>query len=125
MLCRLQTAGRLPTCETLHEAIEQVDGATDRAPVYFRINCAHPTHFQSPLDSRGAWTERIRALRATSAKSHVDLAESTKLDEANPMEFGSQYLELITRLPHINVLGGCFGTESRHVCEIAEACARR
>jgi S-methylmethionine-dependent homocysteine/selenocysteine methylase len=90
------------------------------------INCAHPTHFESVLEPGAAWTARIRALRANaSKKNHAELDESTELDEGNPAELGRQYRALVARLSHINVLGGCCGTDHRHVREIAAACAPR
>jgi S-methylmethionine-dependent homocysteine/selenocysteine methylase len=121
----VETDGRLPTGPSLREAIEQVDDATQAWPAYYMINCAHPTHFERVLAPGEAWTMRIRALRAnSSAKSHAELDESTELDEGNPAELAAQYRELVARLPQINVLGGCCGTDARHVREIAAACAR-
>lgn len=114
----VETDGRLPSGETLQDAIEQVDAATDGTPAYFMINCAHPTHF---VDVLGAdpWTKRIRAVRANaSTKSHAELDETTELDEGNPEELGSRYLDFVGRLENLNVLGGCCGTDHRHVAEI-------
>jgi S-methylmethionine-dependent homocysteine/selenocysteine methylase len=120
----VETDGRLPTGQTLQSAIEQVDRDTGRYPAYFMINCAHPTHFQHTLQDDAPWTQRIRGLRANSStKSHAELNESTELDIGNPAELGTQYAELKRRLPQLNVLGGCCGTDARHVEEIAKACA--
>ena len=120
----VETDGRLPTGPTLREAIEQVDAETDAAPAYYMINCAHPTHFDHVLESGTDWTERIGALRAnSSAKSHAELNESPTLDEGDPLELGGQYRALVTRYPHFRVLGGCCGTDHRHIREIAKACA--
>jgi homocysteine S-methyltransferase len=88
------------------------------------INCAHPTHFQEVLEPGERWTERIGALRANSSmKSHAELNESPMLDEGNPVELGSQYQALVTKFPHFRVLGGCCGTDHRHIRAIAAACA--
>jgi S-methylmethionine-dependent homocysteine/selenocysteine methylase len=120
----VETDGRLPTGQTLQAAIEEVDGATSGAPAYYMINCAHPTHFATTL-SGGAWLERIRGLRANaSRRSHQELNDSPDLDEGNPAELGAQYGELRARHPQINVLGGCCGTDHRHVEEISRACKR-
>jgi homocysteine S-methyltransferase len=120
----VETDGRLPTGPTLREAIELVDGETDGAPAYYMINCAHPTHFDRTLDPGQNWTMRLGALRAnSSAKSHAELNESPTLDEGNPVELGQQYRSLLERHPHFRVLGGCCGTDHRHVREIAAACA--
>ena len=45
-----------------------------------------------------------------------------ELDDGNPLELGAQYGDLLRRHPHINVLGGCCGTDHRHIEEIARAC---
>ena len=42
----VETDGRLPTGDSLADAIEAVDTATGEAPAYYMINCAHPTHFE-------------------------------------------------------------------------------
>lgn len=120
----VETDGRLPTGPTLRKAIEQVDGETDGAAAYHMINCAHPTHFDQVLETGEDWTERIGALRAnSSAKSHDELNESPTLDEGNPVELGGQYKALVERFPNFRVLGGCCGTDHRHIREIAAACA--
>jgi len=117
----VETDARLPSGETLREAIERVDGATDGAPVYYMINCAHPTHFEAALRAGEPWIERIRGLRVNaSCKSHAELDESTELDDGNPAELGRQCADLRELLPHINVLGGCCGTDERHIAEIAK-----
>jgi S-methylmethionine-dependent homocysteine/selenocysteine methylase len=86
------------------------------------INCAHPTHFDQVLEG-GAWIKRLRGLRANSSRrSHEELDNATELDAGNPEELGSQYRDLLGRFPHINVLGGCCGTDHRHVERISLAC---
>ena len=119
----LETDGRLPTGQPLQEAIEQVDGATAMYPVYYMLNCAHPEHFQRVLEK--PWARRIRGLRANaSRKSHAELNESVELDTGDPAELGEQYSMLKrTLLPGLNVVGGCCGTDHRHVQRIAAACA--
>jgi S-methylmethionine-dependent homocysteine/selenocysteine methylase len=118
----VETNGHLPTGQSLKEAIEHVDRATNSAPIYYMINCAHPTHFTSVLPNGEAWLERIRGLRANaSIKSHAELDEAEELDDGNPIELAAQYRQLKTKLPNLNVLGGCCGTDIRHVEEICKA----
>lgn len=119
----VETDGKLPTGQTLQEAIARVDEATQRAPVYYMINCAHPQHFEDALVGGDAWTERIRGVRANaSTKSHAELNESAELDEGNPLEFGREHRALLGKLPHLSVFGGCCGTDHRHVEAICQAC---
>lgn len=120
----VETDGRLPTGITLGEAIAQVDARTDNGPVYYMINCAHPTHFEDALAKGESWVTRIRGLRANASQmSHAELDNSEVLDEGNPVELGGQYRVLRNKLGHINVLGGCCGTDHRHVEAICLACA--
>lgn len=120
----VETDGRLPSGQTLEAAIGQVDAATASYPSYYMINCAHPTHFDHALAAREPWAGRIRGLRANaSRKSHAELNDSTELDSGDPVELGAQYVRLKKeRLPALNVLGGCCGTDHRHVEQIARAC---
>jgi homocysteine S-methyltransferase len=119
----VETDGRLPTGQTLCAAIEQVDSGTSRYPSYYMINCAHPTHFEHVLAEGEPWAQRVRGLRANSSrKSHAELNESTELDIGDPLELGMQHAELKRRLPQLSVMGGCCGTDHRHVEQIAAAC---
>ncbi|MEW6492849.1 MAG: homocysteine S-methyltransferase family protein [Cyanobacteriota bacterium] len=119
----VETDGKLPTGQILQDAIAQVDQSTNQAPVYYMINCAHPTHFAEALTSKEPWLERIRGIRANaSTKSHAELNESETLDDGHPEELGSQYRELKDKLKNLNVLGGCCGTDHRHVEAICKAC---
>jgi len=120
----LETDGRLPSGAALAEGIERTDDATGGYPAYYMINCAHPTHFEHVLRDGGAWRERIRGLRANASKrSHAELDESTDLDSGNPQQLGSQYRDLLASLPRLTVVGGCCGTDQRHVDAICAALA--
>lgn len=118
----VETDGNLPTGKTLKEAIETVDRETENYPAYYMINCAHPTHFENILTTDEEWTKRIGGLRTNaSTKSHEELNESAALDEGNPEKLGKQHVVLLKRLPNLKVLGGCCGTDIRHVREMGKA----
>ena len=122
----VETDGRLPTGDRLKDAIERVDAATGEGPAYYMINCAHPTHFDGTLATGEPWVKRLRGLRANaSTKSHAELDEAKELDDGNPVELGAQYRALKDRLPDLVVLGGCCGTDQRHIAAIASACVQR
>ena len=85
-----------------------------------------PTHFDHVLESGGQWRERIRGIRANASRmSHAELDEAQELDDGDPHELSQQYAQLQASLPTITVLGGCCGTDLRHVQQIATACVRR
>ena len=118
----VETDGRLPTGQTLKDAIEWVDGATRAAPAYYMINCAHPDHFAGALTGREAWLQRLRGLRANASRlSHAELDQAEELDAGDPQELGQLHGELRRRFGQINVFGGCCGTDHRHVAAITEA----
>ncbi|WP_300074359.1 homocysteine S-methyltransferase family protein [uncultured Ruegeria sp.] len=116
----LETDGHLPSGQPLGEAIAEVDAATNGGPLYYMINCAHPDHFREVLDTTAAWALRIGGIRSNASRqSHAELDEAEILDNGDPVEFGNLNAELLSRLPNIRVLGGCCGTDHRHVRCIA------
>lgn len=120
----VETDACLPTGQPLGEAIEEVDAATDGAAAYFMVNCAHPLHFAAALETGGDWVKRIGGVRANaSTRSHAELDEAQDLDDGDPEELGRHYRALVERHPQITVLGGCCGTDHRHIAAIAEACS--
>jgi homocysteine S-methyltransferase len=119
----LETDGRLPSGEPLGEAIMNVDELTDHGPAYYMINCAHPTHLEPALEAGGRSLRRVRGLRANaSRKSHAELDAATELDDGDPQELASEYAALTARFSELTILGGCCGTDERHVEQIARAC---
>jgi S-methylmethionine-dependent homocysteine/selenocysteine methylase len=120
----VETDGTLPDGTGLGEAIERVDEATAGAAAYFGVNCAHPTHFASKLDPTAQWAQRLRGLRANaSRKSHAELDESETLDAGDPLELSAGYARLHADNPNLTILGGCCGTDVRHLRAIADALA--
>jgi homocysteine S-methyltransferase len=120
----VETDGRLPSGTTLADAILQVDAATDRGPAYYMINCAHPSHFAAALQAGRRWPLRLRGIRANaSRRSHAELDAATTLDDGDPVELAVEYRRLVMALPQLTILGGCCGTDHRHVSAIAEVCA--
>ncbi len=116
----VETDGRLPSGQPLGEAVAAVDREAESPPAYYVINCAHPTHFEAILD--GDWVERIRGLRANaSTRSHAELDEAADLDDGDPADLAQRYADLRQRLPNLNVLGGCCGTDERHIGAIRDA----
>jgi homocysteine S-methyltransferase len=118
----VETDGRLPSGMTLADAITATDEATGGAPHHYMINCAHPTHFAAVVEDGGNWTRRIGGLRANaSMRSHAELDEMPELDEGDPDDLAARYVALRASLPAVQVVGGCCGTDDRHIAAIAEA----
>jgi S-methylmethionine-dependent homocysteine/selenocysteine methylase len=116
----VETDGRLPSGQPLRAAVEQVDEQTGGSAAYFMVNCAHPTHFAGVLDDGGPWLERIRGIRANSStRSHAELDEAQELDGGDPAQFAADHRALYERLPNLAVVGGCCGTDHRHVAAVS------
>jgi S-methylmethionine-dependent homocysteine/selenocysteine methylase len=123
----LETDARLPSGEGLGEAIARVEDESGGAPAYYMVNCAHPTHFAAMIDAAaeaGApWLARLRGVRANaSTRSHAELDAAPDLDAGDPEALGRDYAALRRRHRGFTVLGGCCGTDDRHVAAIARAC---
>jgi S-methylmethionine-dependent homocysteine/selenocysteine methylase len=121
----VETDGRLPSGQALGDAIEEVDRATGVAPAYFMVNCAHPTHFASVLETGietgEPWVERVQAVRANSSTmSHAELDEAEKLDRGDVIGLAGHYAQLQQTLPNLRVVGGCCGTDHEHIAAIAD-----
>jgi homocysteine S-methyltransferase len=87
------------------------------------LNCAHPAHFAGVLSAGEPWTLRLRGLRANaSQRSHAELDQATDLDAGDPAALARQYADLRRKLRRVTVLGGCCGTDFRHVEQICFAC---
>ncbi|MGK6313047.1 homocysteine S-methyltransferase family protein [Neorhizobium sp. DT-125] len=119
----VETDGRLVNGKTLQAAIEETDAATGGYAAYYMVNCAHPSHFQDALSRGEVWVKRIAGIRANaSTKSHRELDESTVLDIGDPADLGARYRTLRKSYPSMRVLGGCCGTDHRHLQAICDAC---
>ena len=118
----VETDGRLPDGTMLAHAIEQVDEETGASVAYYMVNCAHPTHFAHVLEETGAWRARIGGIRANaSTRSHAELDEAEELDDGDPSDLAHRYAALRTHLPQAMVVGGCCGTDVRHVAAASAA----
>ncbi len=120
----VETDSNLPTGQSLKDALQAVDQATENGPAYYMVNCAHPTHFESVMSTRESWLNRIQGIRANASRmSHAELDEAEELDDGDPDELGKQFAALKVAMPNLNVLGGCCGTDHRHIEAICNSCA--
>lgn len=115
----VETDGNLPSGQDLQEALAEVEAATGGSALFYMVNCAHPSHFSHRL--MGPMRDRIGGIRANASRlSHAELDAATELDDGNPQEFGADYAAFQRLLPGLRIIGGCCGSDHRHV---ASACA--
>lgn len=115
----VETDGRLPSGVTLRDAVQVVDHETDGSAVGFMVNCAHPDHVSSAFDD-GDWVRRVVGFRGNASRmSHAELDTAEELDAGDPDELARAYAALLQRMPAVDVVGGCCGTDDRHVRAIA------
>ncbi len=113
----VETDGKLPTGKSLMEAIAVVDA--DGGPDYFFVNCAHPEHVERGLGIDGFWRDRVHGLRVNaSTRSHEELDAMTELDAGDPTLLAAAHARLERSLPGVRVIGGCCGTDARHVAAL-------
>ena len=119
----VETVGRLPSGATIADALTTVDDAA--APDYYLINCAHPTHIRNGLTQPethgqpGPWIDRIVGIRANaSLKSHAELDDAEVLDEGDIGTLAAAQADLTAALPALTIVGGCCGTDHRHVAAL-------
>ena len=119
----VETDGRLPSGQPLGDAVRAVEDATDGSAVFYGVNCAHPEHFAGVIDAGSPWSKRLGLIRSNASRqSHAELDAATTLDDGDPDELGAATADLLRDHPQIRVIGGCCGTDHRHVEAIATAC---
>ena len=112
----VETDGRLPDGTLLADAVTATDAAG--GPDWFGVNCAHPEHLAPGL-TEGAWRDALgRTTTRRSRQSHAELDEAEELDDGDPAELRDDLDDLRGRLPSLRVVGGCCGTDVRHVASL-------
>jgi S-methylmethionine-dependent homocysteine/selenocysteine methylase len=116
----LTPEGRLRSGPSLHAAVEAIDEASGGGAAWFGTNCAHPLEFEPALAEAGPWLDRLRYIRPNAARmDKIALCSLGHLEDGDPVELGGQMGEVARRLPMADILGGCCGTDERHLSEIA------
>lgn len=117
----VETDGCLADGTALLEAVDQIDAETEGAALFFMVNCAHPSHFADALKAH----DRLKGVVANASScSHAELDEATELDSGDPDALGREVAALVRQNPAISVIGGCCGTDMRHLRRMAEEFAK-
>jgi len=115
----LDSTCKLKSGPTLGEAITEIDRQSDAGPEFYACNCSHPLEFEPAFDG-GSWQERLRCIRPNaSPMEKIALCKLGHLEDGDPLELGQQMADVARRMPHMDIFGGCCGTDERHLREIA------
>jgi homocysteine S-methyltransferase len=112
----------------LHEVIAQIDAEVRPSPLAYMVNCVHPRAFAEAVAAQTrlnpAVRERLIGLQAnTSVRSPEELDGLEQLDSETPEAFAEQMLG-VHRQHGTRILGGCCGTDDRHIRCLAAAVCR-
>jgi S-methylmethionine-dependent homocysteine/selenocysteine methylase len=104
----------------LADAVEAVDAAVDPRPMHFSLSCIHPTVAARALEAAGPDARaRVRECKANASRLPTsELVQLDHLEGDDPDPFASAMWELHERFG-TNVLGGCCGTDDRHMRALA------
>jgi homocysteine S-methyltransferase len=115
----VETDGRLPDGTDLGAAILALDAATGSYARFHMVNCAHPRHLDLGIAPEPA--ARVGGLRVNgSPLSHAELDAAEELHADAPAELADAHAGLRAAFPFVELLGGCCGTDARHVEAIVD-----
>jgi S-methylmethionine-dependent homocysteine/selenocysteine methylase len=109
---------------SLYEAISKIDNSVSSKPTFYMLNCVHPTTCKQAINTKVNNTDLVRTrlmgLQANgSAKSPEELEMLDKMDSESPKTWGKKMIDLYLN-SEIKILGGCCGTDHRHIESIAK-----
>jgi len=111
----------------LPEAVDRIDRAVSPPPCGYLVNCVHADVLAEGLqaaDAQGAWkvlSGRLLGIQAnTSRLSPEALDGRGELDTEAPGDFAAALITLHRRYG-LKILGGCCGSDHRHLEAVAQA----
>ena len=119
----VRPTGTLLDGASLIDAITAIDAQVGPVPTGYLINCTHPDLARSalfhPINPSTTVRQRIIGLLAnTAALSPEELDGREDLVAEEPTHFAKAMLDL-HRSPGLKILGGCCGTDDRHIRALA------
>jgi homocysteine S-methyltransferase len=114
-----------PICD----AIERIDSGVRPAPLYYSISCVYPTVAQRALERAAerslALAERIVELKANGSPLHTnELVQLDHPEATDPERLAGLLWSLHESHPALRVIGGCCGTDDRHIRALAARMSR-
>lgn len=115
----LRREGTLLDGTPLKEAVAAIDAAVNPRPLAYLVNCTHASIFRAGLLHEGNSSLRVRQriaglLANTAALDPEELDNHVGLVEEEPETFARSVAGLHRELG-MKILGGCCGTDDRHI----------
>ncbi|MEW6758201.1 MAG: homocysteine S-methyltransferase family protein [Acidobacteriota bacterium] len=127
----VRPTGHLLDGTPLEEAVDRVDQETPTPPLLHMLNCVHARNAAAALWAAEARVggaglrNRLQGIQAnTSPLSPEELDGRPELDAESPESFGAGLLDLHRRFG-LRLLGGCCGSDGRHLRALVHAMAGR
>lgn len=107
------------------DAVAYIDSATEHKPVCYMTNCVHPSivyrAISQPFNQCELVRSRFFGVQAnTSPLSYKELDKAIELRSSNPEALARSMMRL-REIMDLRILGGCCGTDGRHMEAIARA----
>ena len=111
----------------IHDAIASIDDTVERKPLCYMANCVHPAIVYQALSRPCNLTETVRSrfkgIQAnTSSLSYAELDGAEDLKSSDPEDFSAAMMRLKTDKGLV-IMGGCCGTDHRHMEAVARLMA--
>jgi homocysteine S-methyltransferase len=126
----IRPAGTLLDGTPLHQVVTRIDTDVEPAPLGYMVNCVHPTVLAEALTREAEVSPDLRSrmlgLQANaSTLSPEELDNLDHVDETGSPEAFAREMLALHRQFGLKILGGCCGTDERHIRCIAEQQASR
>lgn len=106
--------GKILDKNSLLNAIKMIDKSVSKVPVGYSVNCAHPSFLCADNQPKEVFERLVAFLANASSLDHCDLENAAKLEVDSVSEWGKEMLRL-NRKFGVQILGGCCGTDYRHI----------
>lgn len=116
----VRPAGTLLDGTPLADAIASIDRAYSSPPIGFSVNCVHPGVLHEALSGLDEATQRrvISFQANASSLTPEELDGRAEIDSDEPGPF-AHALDAVACLYDIPIVGGCCGTDPRHIAKLA------
>lgn len=117
----LDINNKLPSGETVEEAITKIDNDTEKYVICYIFNCVNPKYILDFFkeNKNKKWIERIKGIKPNaSVKTHEELDKLNELDTGDIDLLSNNCGEIKKICKNVNIFGGCCGTNVEHTEKI-------